>query len=1175
MSEQKINFLDKLLAIKREFITHLKQHQREIESEFEEIELSTSASAKKQGVVRLRDHAHKLAGTAGTHGYTQLSEAAKAVELIGDELILTDRELTRADRDVIRRLLHTIRALKENANDLTLKKLRDRIRHPDDPSVKLKLLLVEDDEDFARDLIEKLKPFNYDVIAITCLDRLDETLAVHDFSLILMDVIINHDEMAGVKQVKHWREIGRINCPVIFISVKNDILSRLGAFRAGCDGYFVKPFDVHDLVDQIDRLLNRKGRNHYRVLIIDDDPMVAEYNAALFNSLEMNSHVEIDPLRVMRPLKEFQPDVILMDVEMPGCNGFELAGVIRHFPEYLEIPIIFLTIKGGTSRRILSIESGGDEFLEKTVDTDTLVSMVWSRAKRYRELKWLIHRLKHNEERFQQSLNFANVGVWDLTIATGQLLWTERIAPMFGYPIGELDTTYQNFLTAVHPADRAAFAEAVSACITKGDEFNIEHRVVWPDGTIKWLFQRGDVLRDQAGVAQHMLAVVQDISLHKELEEQLHELNETLEKKVIERTAAVIEREERLRAFIDNVPGAVYVCELTTPWRVSFISQAVNEITGWSADDFLSGRMDWGNIVLPADLPLVEEKVHQGITKRQPYKIEYRITHQNGGIHWVYEVGRPVYSVDGTPIRLEGNIFDITERTQGEYERRRLIAILESTPDYVGTADTDRRLLYLNQAARKMIGISRDESIANLQIADMHPHWAYEIIQNELIPTIMEKGVWSGETAILSRTGQEIPVLQVALAHKSPEGEVEYFSTIARDITERKNAERLANRAQRLEAIGTLASGIAHDLNNVLAPIMMGIQILNLRHPDEAEILETFESSARRASEMVRQLLSFAKGAEGKRIALQPTQLMGEMEKIIASTFPKDIELRINLASKLPVVMGDSTQLHQVLLNLCVNARDAMPQGGILTLSAEVVTVDEVFISSAPASPEARPGSYVVLRVTDTGMGITPEILDKVFDPFFTTKEPDKGTGMGLSTVLGIVKGHGGFIRVSSQVKRGTTISVFLPTQQQQKTDLKITRVEAEFHGNGELILFVDDEAPVRAIANKVLCELNFTPLTAIDGADGLIQAAQHHTDLSAIITDFHMPQMDGLVFVHALRRLLPDIPVIIASGRLDDNIETKFKSLGVHLRLDKPFTQQELAAVLRAALSPSQERKP
>jgi len=390
------------------------------------------------------------------------------------------------------------------------------------------------------------------------------------------------------------------------------------------------------------------------------------------------------------------------------------------------------------------------------------------------------------------------------------------------------------------------------------------------------------------------------------------------------------------------------------------------------------------------------------------------------------------------------------------------------------------------------------------------------------------------------------------------------------DITDQQNAEQRASRAQRLEAIGTLAGGIAHDLNNALTPILLMLDLLKEQYPAEAETLAAVEGSATHAADMVRHLLAFAKGSEGRRVSVQPQRLLGEMQKIIKGTFPKDIAIRLHVPKSLSNVVGDVTQLQQVLLNLCVNARDAMPNGGTLTLSAEVLAGDGLG-AGAPIEALSRPAGYVALRVTDTGSGIPSDVLERIFEPFFTTKAPDSGTGLGLFTVAGIVKSHGGFVTVSSRHLEGSTFSVFLPVEEVQVQGEFPPHVQQLLRGNGETILCVDDESAVREAARAVLTRLNFKPVLANDGMDGLIQALHHQATLRAVITDLHMPQMDGLAFVRAMRRARPELPIIVTSGRMESVPEAELKKLAVQGLIEKPFTQEVLVAALRAALAGSE----
>jgi len=404
---------------------------------------------------------------------------------------------------------------------------------------------------------------------------------------------------------------------------------------------------------------------------------------------------------------------------------------------------------------------------------------------------------------------------------------------------------------------------------------------------------------------------------------------------------------------------------------------------------------------------------------------------------------------------------------------------------------------------------------------------------------------------------------------KNDAGQATRMMGIAADITERKMMNDQMLRHQRLESLGTLSGGVAHDLNNALSPIFIGLDMLREKHPDDLEIIETMMASGQRGADMVRQLLAFARGVEGERVLIHPELLLKEMQKIIRGTFPKNIVLRCLNPSNIQTLVGDATQLHQVLVNLCVNARDAMPEGGTLTLTLENVEVDATFASSIP---EARPGQYVRFGVTDTGSGIPPEMLERVFDPFFTTKGPDKGTGLGLATVMGILKGHGGFVQVRSQPDRGSTFTIYLPVANgaELKPETPPAASPGDFPAQGQTILLVEDDPGVREVTQAALEGMDFKVLIARDGAEALISVAENRSALRLVITDIHMPHMDGASFIRSLRRMEQKIPVIVTSGLIADKLAAELNSLGVEQTLLKPFSHGQLVRSIRTVLQPA-----
>jgi signal transduction histidine kinase/CheY-like chemotaxis protein len=431
---------------------------------------------------------------------------------------------------------------------------------------------------------------------------------------------------------------------------------------------------------------------------------------------------------------------------------------------------------------------------------------------------------------------------------------------------------------------------------------------------------------------------------------------------------------------------------------------------------------------------------------------------------------------------------------------------------------------------------------------------------------LLEKGVFSGQFTHRSKEGREIIINSRWTLVRDDQGQAHSVLVINTDLTETKKLEAQFLRAQRLESIGTLASGIAHDLNNILSPILMSTTLLrrDLKDPDAERMLNIIEASAERGAGIVKQVLTFARGVEGERVLLQPKHLISELSKIMAQTFPRNIDLQSGFAADLWTVSGDATQLHQVLLNLCVNARDAMPEGGTLTVGAENVDVDEQL---ARMNPGAQLGPHVALRVGDTGSGIPPEVLDKIFDPFFTTKEVGKGTGLGLATVIGIVKAHGGFLNVQSEVGIGTTFRVFLPASRESGAAEKSPDEVVTKGGNGERVLVVDDEPPIREALVRTLESNGYHAYTAEDGSDALALYFQRREEIDVVLTDLAMGQMDGITLVRSLRKVNPTVKVIVSSGHIQKENAVVLNGLGVKTFLDKPYTADKLLQALQTVL--------
>jgi PAS domain S-box-containing protein len=520
--------------------------------------------------------------------------------------------------------------------------------------------------------------------------------------------------------------------------------------------------------------------------------------------------------------------------------------------------------------------------------------------------------------------------------------------------------------------------------------------------------------------------------------------------------------------------------------------------------------------------------------------------------------------------RALSEVEERAERKRAEEKVRQMATLLDIATDAIIVQNTDHIVIFWNKSAGRLYGWTEEEVLGRRADEIYYRGGSSEF--EEAVKITKEKGEWKGELHHVTKEGREVILQSRWTLVRDDEGKPKWILIVNTDITERKRMESQLLRAQRMESIGTLAGGIAHDLNNILQPIIMAIGILRQEYGDEKnrKLLDTIEASARRGANLVKQVLSFARGEEGEHTVLQMRHLIPEIEKIVKETFPKSIDIHTDTSRDLWTILGDPTQLHQVLMNLCVNARDAMPNGGTLTISAENLLIDENY---AQTNIDARVGPYVVITVSDTGIGIPPEIIDRIFEPFFTTKGPDKGTGLGLSTTFGIVKGHGGFINVYSEVGKGTRFMVYLPAIETSQTkEARARREERLPLGNGELILVVDDEASVLEITRATLETYGYRVITASDGVEAIALYIENQKEIKAVILDMMMPIMDGAATIRALRRIDPGVKVIAVSGLKGNEGATMVSESEVKAFLSKPYTAESLLKTLHGILTMDRE---
>jgi len=621
---------------------------------------------------------------------------------------------------------------------------------------------------------------------------------------------------------------------------------------------------------------------------------------------------------------------------------------------------------------------------------------------------------------------------------------------------------------------------------------------------------------------------------------------------------ALKEREEFFRLISENVTDLISVVDLEG--RRVYTSPSYKHLLGDPAKLF---GTDWFREIHPEDRERVRRVFHKTIATGLGQRTEFRFLLKDGAVRYIESQASVMRDKFGRVTNAIVVSRDVTDRKNAEEQIREQAALLDKAQDAICVTDMDQRILYWNRSAEGLYGWSAAEAegkYANELLFTTDSARHVEALQG-----LIAKGEWKGELRQVTKSGAEIVVESRWTGVRDSEGRPKSILVINTDITEKKKLETQFFRSQRLENIGMLASGIAHDLNNVLAPIMMAVPMLldRVTTPNDRKLLDMLDRSVRRGAELVRQILSFARGVEGEHKLIQPRHLLADLEKMVLETFPKSIRLQKKIDPDLWSIHANATQIHQVLLNLCVNARDAMPDGGTLSIVAENISLTE---AEAGRHGEVKPGTFVVITVADTGIGIPPEVLERVFEPFFTTKDPGKGTGLGLAGVQGILKNHGGFVEVESQAGKGATFRTYLPAVERRSHPALSSRPAQAPVGHGELILVVDDEEAIQQIARATLENFGYRVISANNGVEAVAVFKQRKDEVKAVVLDSMMPFMDGGAALRALREIAPALKVIGVSGlNVDDRISVG--PGGVEAFLTKPYTAQELLLKLQSVL--------
>ncbi|MBI3194259.1 MAG: PAS domain S-box protein, partial [Ignavibacteriae bacterium] len=618
--------------------------------------------------------------------------------------------------------------------------------------------------------------------------------------------------------------------------------------------------------------------------------------------------------------------------------------------------------------------------------------------------------------------------------------------------------------------------------------------------------------------------------------------------------SALRESEELYRSMVSASPDAIVIVDLN--FMLTFASPKAFSVFGYSPDADIQGKSIY-DFIPQSERQLVRQSLIGTLKKLYSGPGELKGRKADGTIIEIEANAEVIYNTKQEATGWVLILRDITERKRTQDELMKLRKAVEASEDIIFVTTMDGTITFINPAFTKLYGYQPEEVVGKvtprilksgkMDASDYRQFWAMllskQTVKQELINKTKDGRLRTLEVSVSPILDENHTILG--------------FLALQRDITERKSLEQQFLRTQRLESLGMLAGGIAHDLNNIFSPIWMATEILRFRfkEPEHQQIIDTIAASAQRGGDIVKQILTFARGVGGKLGAVQIKHILRDVLEMMKETFPRQIEIKSDIAKNLWMIQADATQIHQVLLNLCVNARDAMPDGGTISLLAENIVVDEAL---AHGNIGAKPGNYIVVTVQDTGTGIPSSIIDKIFDPFFTTKEVGKGTGLGLSTAHSIIQNHKGFLTLNSEVGKGTSFKVYFPADESTFAEVQQQRSTLP-QGSGEIILIVDDERSIREVTQQTLQMFNYSAVTSVDGTEALMLFSQMHEHIHLLLVDMMMPVMDGAATIRAVRKIKPDVKIIAVSGLLTDVPGGETLGGAVNAFLQKPYTAEVL----------------
>jgi PAS domain S-box-containing protein len=843
---------------------------------------------------------------------------------------------------------------------------------------------------------------------------------------------------------------------------------------------------------------------------------------------------------------------------MSPVDGVERFGAIRHVPDYPLAVVVTRDVDAALAPwRAQAVGAAA-----RTLVLATLAALLLALATRQ------LARLRESEGRYERAMLGSGQAHWDWNLPTGEQYVSPRLREIYAIPADAPLATRADFIARlpIHPDDRARWQAAMDDHLAgRTPRFDIEYRILREDGEVRWLLVRGQCFRDAAGQAIHMAGSTADVTDRKRAE------------------AALRESEDRFALAVAGSNDGVVDWDIVNDRMfTSLRAMRLSGVADPESRPTMRTRAEWTALlqIHPDDRERHDDEFRRHLAGETEVRDgEYRVKHPDGSYRWVRVRGMCVRDAEGRAVRWAGSVSDIdarkrTEQALLESQQRYQLAVAGSN-EGLWDWDLPSDMLFLSPRAQQLFDFPPGEPLRPrrewIRLSAYHPDdlpriratlSAYlhgETPHFEVEYRMFAAGNWHfyRERGVAVRDGQGKPV---RLA-----GSIE-------DITDRKTAEaqrdRLEGRlrqAQKLEAMGTLAGGIAHDFNNILAAILGYGEMVQKESAEGTPLrrhIDAAVSAGMRAKSLVERILAFSRSGMGERVPVHVQSVVAEALDLVAASLPRGVSLQRRLAAGDTAVLGDPTQIHQVVMNLCANAAQAMKTEGELAVVVEAVALHEPRVVTTSELPA---GDYLRVSVQDTGTGITPQVLERIFDPFFTTKEVGVGTGLGLSLVHGIVTDLGGGIDVHSVPGQGSTFTVYLPARGVAAAPKAAQ--EPILTGSGETILLVDDEEPLVRLGEEMLAELGYEPVGFASSSAALESFRAEPHRFTAVLSDETMPGMTGSELARAIRGIRADIPIVLMSGYVSPGLSARARDIGVAEVLAKPLVSRDIARSLASVL--------